>query len=52
MAAKPHPRYSRQSPSPHYAALLEMYARMHRDGYVQAADGEEVKVEGRKSFAG
>ncbi|MDA1090049.1 MAG: class I SAM-dependent methyltransferase [Proteobacteria bacterium] len=50
MAAKS--RYNRQSPSPHYAALLEMYAQMHRDGYVQAADGDEVKVEGQKTFAG
>ena len=47
-----HRRYSRESPSPHYAALLEMYAQMHRDGYVQKVDDSEVEVAGNKSFAG
>ena len=45
-------RYSRKSTSPHYDALLDMYAQMHRDGYVQKTDGQEIKVEGQKSFSG
>ncbi len=47
-------RYSRLSPSPHYQALIEMYSKMHSQGYTKQDENESEtqQIKPEESFQG